>query len=293
MKRSWSEAIVDPGGLLHSADVPASRKKAYQKNKKRCLLFSKLPSEIRDVIWHYVFGGLTIHILDDALDRNTCVAKVCRLHVDPEREALSLRDKAQNPYHVRHFRCFESPDQQSSNPPDRPQAVVAVLRVCRQIHDEAALLPFVANFFSFARFTSLSRFLDRLLPAQAHAIQRLAWLEHSNWSSHWNHAAGTALRRRVPSLLQVVVFVEFRQASVELFLRNGHTRGVRAADLSEFLRGLAGGSLAKANVAPLYPSSGLKSRDQFKGRVWQWAVDEERHMIKGVDADAKREARRW
>ncbi|KAI7208384.1 hypothetical protein KC333_g9159 [Hortaea werneckii] len=289
MKRTWSEAVVDPGGMLDSADVPTPRKKAYQKNKKRCLLFSRLPSEIRDVIWHYVFGGLTIHILDDALDRNTCVAKVCRLHVDPEREALSLRDKAQNPYHVRHFRCFESLDQQSSNPPDRPQALVAVLRVCRQIHDEAALLPFVANFFSFARFTSLSRFLDRLLPAQAHAIQRLAWLEHSNWSSHWDHAAGMALRRRVPSLSQVVVFVEFRQASVELFLRSGHTRGVRAADLSEFLGGLAGGSLAKASVAPLYPSSSLKIRDQFKGRVWQWAVNEELCMIGDVNADAKRE----
>ncbi|GAB1741814.1 hypothetical protein NU219Hw_g7221t1 [Hortaea werneckii] len=289
MKRSWSEALVEPGGLLHSADVPVSRKKAYQKNKKRCLLFSKLPSEIRDVIWQYVFGGLPIHIFDDALDRNTCVAKACRLPVNPEREAVLLRKGEQSPYHVRHFRCFESPDQQGSNPRDQLQALVAVLRVCRQIHDEAALLPFVANFFSFARFTSLSRFLDRLLPAQAHAIQQLAWLEHSNWSSHWHHAAGLALRRRVPSLSQVVVFVEFRQASVELFLRNGHTRGVRSADLSEFLRGLACGSLAKSHVAPLHPSSSLKDREQFKGRVWQWAVDEERRMIGDVDADAETE----
>lgn len=240
-----------------------------------------------------MFGGLTIHILDDALDHNTCVAKVCRLPINPELEALRLREGEQNPYHVRHFRCFESPDQQSSNPRDQPQALVSVLRVCRQIHDEAALIPFVANFFSFARFTSLSRFLDRLLPAQAHAIQRLAWLEHSNWSSHWNHAAGMALRRRVPSLSQVVVFVEFWQASVELFLRNGHTRGVRAADLSEFLRGLAGGSLAKANVAPLYNTSNLKNKDQFKGKVWQWADDEERRMIGDVDADAVKEVRCW
>ena len=99
-----------------------------------------------------------------------------------------------------------------------------------------------------------------------------------------------SLRRRVPSLSQVVVFLEFRQASVELFLRNGHTRGVRAADLSEFLRGLAGGFLAKANVAPLYPSTSLKDRDQFKSRVWQWAVNEECRMIGHVDADAQREA---
>ncbi|KAI7482380.1 hypothetical protein KC351_g5783 [Hortaea werneckii] len=289
MKRSWSEAVVEPAGLLLSADVPASRKKAYQKNKKRCLLFSKLPSEIRDVIWQYVFGGLAIHISDDALDYNTCVAKVCQLHVDPELEAIHLRKGEQTPYHVRHLRCFEPPDQQSSNPCDQPQALVSILRVCRQIHDEAALIPFIANFFSFARFTSLSRFLDRLVPAQAHAIQRLAWLEHSNWSSHWSQTAGTALRRRVPSLSQVVVFVEFRQASIELFLRNGHTRGVRAADLSEFLQGLAGGFLAKADVAPLYHSSRLKNRDQFKGRVWHWAIDEERHMIRGAGDDTERE----
>ena len=237
------------------------------------------------MIWQYVLGGLTIHILDDALNHNTCVAKVCRLPVDPELEAVRLREGEQNPYHARHFRCFEPPDQQSSDLYDPPQALVSVLRVCRQIHEEAALIPFIANFFSFARFTSLSRFLDRVAPAQAHAIQRLAWLEHSNWSSHWNHAAGVALRRRLPSLSQVVVFVEFRQASVELFLRNGHTRGVRAADLSEFLRGLAGGSLAKGNVAPLYNTSSLKIRDQFKGRVWQWAIDEERYMIRGVGDD--------
>ncbi|RMZ23288.1 hypothetical protein D0859_12669 [Hortaea werneckii] len=289
MKRNWSEAVTEPDGLLHSSDVPVSRKKAYQKNKKQCLLFSKLPSEIRENIWQHVFGGLNIHVLDDALNHNTCVAKVCRLPVDPELEALRLREGERNPYHVRHFRCFESPDQQSSTPHDHPQALVSVLRVCRQVHDEAALLPFVANFFSFARFTSLSRFIDRLLPAQAHAIQRLAWLEHSNWSSHWSHAAGTALHRRIPSLSQVVVFVEFRQASIELFLRNGHTRGVRAADLSEFLRGLAGGSLAKANVVPLSHTSSLKSGDHFKGKVWQWAIDEERHMISDVDADAQRE----
>ncbi|RMY68018.1 hypothetical protein D0863_07392 [Hortaea werneckii] len=289
MKRNWSEALVEPDGLLHSANVPVSRKKVYQKNKKRCLLFSKLPSEIRDVIWQYVFGGLTIHISDDALDRNACVAKVCRLHVDPEREAVALREGEQNPYHVRHFRCFEPQDPQSNNPCDQPQALVSVLRVCRQIHDEAALIPFIANFFSFARFTSLSRFLDRLVPAQAHAIERLAWLEHSNWSSHWNHAAGVALRRRLPSLSQGVVFVEFRQASIELFLRNGHTRGVRAADLSDFLRGLAGGCLAKANVAPLYHSSSLKNRDQFKGRVWQWAINEELYMMRGAGDDTQRE----
>ena len=29
MKRNWSEALVEPEGLLLSADVPASRKKAY------------------------------------------------------------------------------------------------------------------------------------------------------------------------------------------------------------------------------------------------------------------------
>ncbi|RMY83760.1 hypothetical protein D0861_07276 [Hortaea werneckii] len=289
MKRSWSEAVTEPDGPLHAADVRVSRKKAYKKNKKQCLLFSKLPSEIREIIWQHVFGGLTIHILDDALDHNTCVAKVCRLPLDPELEVVRLREGEQNPHHLRHFRCFEPPDQQSSNPRDQPQGLVSVLRVCRQIHDEAALLPFVVNFFSFARFTSLSRFLDRLLPAQVHAIQRLAWLEHSNWSSHWSHAAGIALRRRIPSLSQVVVFVEFRQASVELFLRNGYTRGVRAADLSEFLRGLAGGSLAKANVAPLSHTSSLKSRDHLKGKVWQWAIDEERHMISVVDADAQRE----
>lgn len=85
------------------------------------------------------------------------------------------------------------------------------------------------------------------------------------------------------------MFVEFRQASIELFLRNGHTRGVRAADLSDFLRGLAGGCLAKANVAPLYRSSSLKNRDQFKGRVWQWAIVEERHMIRDAGADTQRE----
>ena len=37
MKRSWSEALVEPGGLLHSADVPASRKKAY----------------VRDAVFHF------------------------------------------------------------------------------------------------------------------------------------------------------------------------------------------------------------------------------------------------
>jgi len=50
---------------------------------------------------------------------------------------------------------------------------VALLRTCRQIHQEAALLPCQEDIFSFWTMGEMGQFLKSLVPAQVHAIERI------------------------------------------------------------------------------------------------------------------------
>ena len=70
------------------------------------------------------------------------------------------------------------------HPVHLPQAELSLdlLRACRQVHQEAALLPYQDNRFSFDGTGDLSRFLMKLIPSQARAMTNITIVE-SGWRS--------------------------------------------------------------------------------------------------------------
>ncbi|KAK1063517.1 hypothetical protein LTR12_006629 [Friedmanniomyces endolithicus] len=142
------------------------------------LLF--LPAELRSRVWLEVLGGQTIHIPPPLLSfcplsgvvssskrsNKPSTAYRCQLSVGDRDHALHFKavgegTLSQRSHHNFHRLCARA---------NGASMDVDVLKVCRQIHDQAALLPFSSNHFSFATDASLVDFLHHTLPSQARAI---------------------------------------------------------------------------------------------------------------------------
>lgn len=95
---------------------------------------------------------------------------------------MSLYEKTDYETRHEHARCelFE-PDSETE-----PTGLsLALLRVCRQIHNETALLPYLMNTFAFKGPDDFDIFVGNLLAAQRRAIRRIiiyGVLEHEH---HW------------------------------------------------------------------------------------------------------------
>lgn len=70
---------------------------------------------------------------------------------------------------IRHEDCHFTESSHS----ETQRLSLGLLGVCRQIHAEAALLPFQENVFSFQDFNELSNFMQLLNPSQVRAVQHL------------------------------------------------------------------------------------------------------------------------
>jgi len=89
--------------------------------------------------------------------------------------------------------------------PDYP---LGVLAACRQIHQEAALVPFTDNTFRFGTWSVLS--LRYLLPQQAHAIRSAVY--NDSYTMQWaNDKDATFAESKLPGLKRLIVFRSFSE----------------------------------------------------------------------------------
>lgn len=145
-----------------------------------CGFLEVLPAELRNRIYELVFGNKTIHVWhhddyddDEDYKDGVYIGPMLRSICTKEEEEKAHINKAetQDPAeeHVKHLEqhesCYVSPS--TANP-------FALLQTCRQIHSEAALIPFYNNTFFFSTFIELDEFLRRLTPEQADAVQHIA-----------------------------------------------------------------------------------------------------------------------
>ena len=167
----------------------------------------RLPPEIRNRIYDLALGNKVIHIGTEECDKTDCgaysgdriqrtfvsspryvklVHVVCNEPVDAEevayRNSTDLSQGVVPPYASRHKDCYalfsEDRSKTTSSAEQQKQArhglTMNLIQVSRDIHREAALIPYVNNTFAFDEGTELDFFVTKILLApQRAAIKTL------------------------------------------------------------------------------------------------------------------------
>lgn len=175
LERTWSCEFPESRRLNARLMLTVPR---YDKNATDSPLL-RLPPELRNRIWSLVLGGKTIHVefsFRPRPKRLVICHHVCKSALNERNFALSLKtnfgrdENYENSFALRHSQCFGAVDDENR---DLNRLHLGVLQVCRQIHKEAALLPYKENTFAFQTMRDMEPFLKALFPAQAHAISRM------------------------------------------------------------------------------------------------------------------------
>ncbi|KAK3670976.1 hypothetical protein LTR78_009092 [Recurvomyces mirabilis] len=148
--------------LLASKIVPEEVSRQFIHNATNSPLFT-LPPELRNRIWQPLFGRYTIHIWN----RNADYRRYECIHDEDDVQAATAIKNLDPPvstlvYSNRHNDCYNHHGKRFSYE-------LEMLTVCRQIHQETALMPFTNSVFSFE--SDPFEFIDRLILAQACAIK--------------------------------------------------------------------------------------------------------------------------
>ena len=170
---------------------------------------------MRNRIWHYALCGNVIHINGRLGYKRTGIGTnyaICRAKIDDKDVAAAIKagygdkqdsDSTSKGYTPTHEQCTFctwacKKDCEHSRLP------LSLLAACRQVHDEAALLPYTGNTFSLA-IHSVEPFLKALVPAQAHAIERMILVVDRE---HHTKSFKTLLRRKLKGLKDIICFFE-------------------------------------------------------------------------------------
>lgn len=158
--------------------VTAALTDASKQISSKCRYLLSLPPEVRNRIYELVLGVGTIHI-----EPYTFSASVCTAAVNDNDTVRALRQgdaliEAHDAWKTRHSACTEhlAAYTMFQGPIDREEIGrhpygVALLQTCRQVHSEAALLPFKINTFAIHWLRSLPSFLASLMRAQQRSIR--------------------------------------------------------------------------------------------------------------------------
>lgn len=166
-KRSQANARPCKRQHEHAISTHLQRSCCRSESNSTNSLLLALPPEIRNRIWRLVVANRTIHVqvwtikgivhwvcVNDRTDRDIAMdIKASNQHKHPD-------------YDTFHRECCRYPL-------SRARLKLSLLRVCRQVYDEAALLPFKYNTFSIESFDALVPFLKSLVPSQARAIKSI------------------------------------------------------------------------------------------------------------------------
>ena len=136
----------------------------------------RLPAEIRNRVYGYVLGGKTLHIIKYHKSPSKVVFRynTCRLPEADSHQADCVRENGSEntsfdyiKYHEAQGCRFAGRDRFNTGRLD-----IQLLRVCRQIHREAALIPYTMNTFSFnEEHCIFCPFLNGLMASQQRALR--------------------------------------------------------------------------------------------------------------------------
>lgn len=177
----------------------------------------RLPPEVRNHIWRSMLGGKTIHITA-GLNWQDNVSEIrhtiCNNVIGDKDDALACKAKnqvePQSSYSQRHLLCGPLAI------PGDEQLPISILQTCRQIHQEAALLPFTDNTLSFRSGQALEAYVKSILLFQARAIRSITFAPklyasgrgNDLFTTYVSYTSASTLDMKLKSLKELVVFVE-------------------------------------------------------------------------------------
>jgi hypothetical protein len=162
----------------------------------------RLPAELRNEIYHYVLGGLSIRAKRSA---------------SPREFRIDIRDV----------------DSRSSAAWKTPGHLLALTETCRQVYDETSLFPYSLNVFEYEHYYDLCRWTAALAPRQLGAISQLRverfHLETLGWMRYqakidpdtWNeimrrNALAVSLQRLTGLKCVIVVESKYTQEMLDI-----------------------------------------------------------------------------
>lgn len=154
--------------------------KCSEKANTRDSTLLKLPSEIRNKIYEFTFGGTTLHVENNHGRRmppkKTQLRrwKCCAEHTDHELvEAINTSTNLETftPHDTFHEHRHEICRTRQSNFTFNKD--LGILTSCRQIHREAALLPYELTTFCFLYLNDVTLLTNALIPVQRNAISTM------------------------------------------------------------------------------------------------------------------------
>jgi 2EXR family len=157
LQRGREARRVRPLGPVRKRELSESAKER-QSDQKDCPLFDRLPAEVRTMIWHYVLGGQTYHLMQvpkrvghhrcevgtsSDPGRSCCLAAMAywrhEFGTTSYRDYLDRYPGSPLPY---------SPSvEMFSTPPKCFPNTLALLRTCQRIYRESVNIPYDANTF--------------------------------------------------------------------------------------------------------------------------------------------------
>lgn len=183
-----------------------------------------LPPELRTTIWELVLGEEILHVCSDPRKVPNSMRRsgdsyhigvyVCTAKINDHHALATLRhgpetmDSGVKTYEDRHMACMPPPRYGCPHEKSVRHYSVALLQTCRQVHSEAALLPFDVNNFSFSGHDKLKTahdFSARLMTSQQESIRSMT-LGPTLWTSR-PAPIGKPLQN-LPALQSVTIFQE-------------------------------------------------------------------------------------
>jgi hypothetical protein len=144
-----------------------------------------LPGEVRTKIWEYVAGEDGLHVTlrqrqEKTIKRKTryrFTVTLCRANIKDGEAATTIRNETHATEIAscaqRHKDCVTGSMVVPTQDANIRQYSVAWLQTCRQIHEEAALLPFTLNNFILSDLDDIHYFPARLMRTQRKQIHSI------------------------------------------------------------------------------------------------------------------------
>ncbi|KAK5703713.1 hypothetical protein LTR97_002726 [Elasticomyces elasticus] len=179
-----------------------------------------LPPEVRNRIWRYLMCGNTIHVEPgDLVLAGTKLIPSWKL--DPRKlpfRAGLCRSTTTTSEHaalIKAYQTSEPRDCQSTTHPDcvdddsrtlEVELGLSILKSCRMIHQEAALLPFADNHFYFSSGAAVINFVRYILLHQARTIRSMSLVMGHRFD--YLYAARHLLKSKLRGLQHVSCIVQ-------------------------------------------------------------------------------------
>ncbi|KAK5128736.1 hypothetical protein LTR85_000069 [Meristemomyces frigidus] len=265
-----------PRKLLLAKNVAKKRCAIYDSNATSSPLL-RLPPEIRNRIWRYVFGGNEVLIVSPDGSSGSIRHSLCHLDNTMQEEASLIRSDDQlirHSHQARHQSCLDW------TRPRRPALSLMALQACRQLHKEARLLPYHDNSFVFDSAAGLEAFIRALVPAQSQAIRSICAVDTMGPAQATLTTA--LLDVRLLHLEQLVVFFELNGGHREFsFKRNVDFRNRKAKAWLQFRRL----QLTTVLVVPCRIENIFANKRVDPEMLELWAREVERALLEPYDRD--------